>query len=114
MVIELLLNWECFKYIGCIVGEDLTNTAATYTERVISQFLTELDGLEVLNNVVVIGATNRPDIINPALLRPGRFDRFLYVPPPGRESRLQMIKIHTKKKHLAEDVDINRLADATD
>ncbi|HSA75891.1 MAG TPA: CDC48 family AAA ATPase [Candidatus Nitrosocosmicus sp.] len=84
------------------------------TERVISQFLTELDGLEVLTNVVVIGATNRPDIIDPALLRPGRFDRILYVPPPDRESRLQIIKIHTKKKHLAEDVDINRLADATD
>jgi transitional endoplasmic reticulum ATPase len=84
------------------------------TERVISQFLTELDGLEILTNVVVIGATNRPDIIDPALLRPGRFDRILYVPPPDRESRLQIIKIHTKKKHLAEDVDINRLADATD
>ena len=84
------------------------------TERVISQFLTELDGLEVLTNVVVIGATNRPDIIDPALLRPGRFDRILYVPPPDHESRLQIIKIHTKKKHLAEDIDINRLADATD
>jgi transitional endoplasmic reticulum ATPase len=84
------------------------------TERVISQFLTELDGLEILTNVIVIGATNRPDIIDPALLRPGRFDRILYVPPPDRESRLQIIKIHTKKKHLAEDVDINRLADDTD
>src|SRR5918995_526168 len=84
------------------------------TERVISQFLTELDGLEILTNVVVIGATNRPDIIDPALLRPGRFDRILYVPPPDRESRLQIIRIHTKKKHLAEDIDINRLADATD
>src|SRR5918994_3057787 len=84
------------------------------TERVISQFLTELDGLEILTNVVVIGATNRPDIIDPALLRPGRFDRILYVPPPDRDSRLQIIKIHTKKKHLAEDIDINRLADATD
>jgi transitional endoplasmic reticulum ATPase len=84
------------------------------TERVISQFLTELDGLEILTNVVVIGATNRPDIIDPALLRPGRFDRILYVPPPDRDSRLQIIKIHTKKKHLAKDIDINRLADATD
>ena len=70
------------------------------TERVISQFLTEMDGLEILTNVVVIGATNRPDIIDPALLRPGRFDRILYVPPPDRESRLQIIKIHTKKKPL--------------
>lgn len=84
------------------------------TERVISQFLTEMDGLEILTNVVVIGATNRPDIIDPALLRPGRFDRILYVPPPDRESRLQIIKIHTKKKPLAEDVNIEELADKTD
>jgi transitional endoplasmic reticulum ATPase len=84
------------------------------TERVISQFLTELDGLEILTNVVVIGATNRPDIIDAALLRPGRFDRILYVPPPDRESRLQIIKIHTKKKHLAEDVNIDQLADNTE
>ena len=84
------------------------------TERVISQFLTEMDGLEILTNVVVIGATNRPDIIDPALLRPGRFDRILYVPPPDRESRLQIIKIHTKKKPLDQDVNIEVLADKTD
>jgi transitional endoplasmic reticulum ATPase len=84
------------------------------TERVISQFLTEMDGLEILTNVVVIGATNRPDIIDPALLRPGRFDRILYVPPPDRESRLQILKIHTKKKPLAQDVNIEELADKTD
>ena len=84
------------------------------TERVISQFLTEMDGLEILTNVVVIGATNRPDIIDPALLRPGRFDRILYVPPPDRESRIQIIKIHTKKKPLAEDFNVEDLADKTD
>ncbi|MGN6708385.1 MAG: CDC48 family AAA ATPase, partial [Candidatus Nitrosocosmicus sp.] len=84
------------------------------TERVISQFLTEMDGLEILTNVVVIGATNRPDIIDPALLRPGRFDRILYVAPPDRDSRLQIIKIHTKKKPLAEDVNLERLADQTE
>ena len=84
------------------------------TERVISQFLTEMDGLEILTNVVVIGATNRPDIIDPALLRPGRFDRILYVSPPDRDSRLQIIKIHTKKKPLADDVRIEQLADKTD
>lgn len=80
------------------------------TERVISQMLTELDGLEILANVVVVAATNRPDIIDPALLRPGRFDRLLYVPPPDRESRLQIIKIHTKKKPLDKDVDVEKLA----
>jgi transitional endoplasmic reticulum ATPase len=84
------------------------------TERLISQLLTELDGLEILTNVVVIAATNRPDIIDPALLRPGRFDRLLYVPPPDRDSRLQIIRIHTKKKPLADDMDIDRLAGSTD
>jgi transitional endoplasmic reticulum ATPase len=84
------------------------------TERVISQFLTEMDGLEILTNVVVIAATNRPDIIDPALLRPGRFDRILYVSPPDRDSRLQILKIHTNKKPLEEDVNIEVLADKTD
>src|SRR5919202_1600480 len=84
------------------------------TERVISQFLTEMDGLEILTNVVVIGATNRPDIIDPALLRPGRFDRLLYVSPPDYESRIQILKIHTKKKPLADDVGLEQLADKTD
>ena len=84
------------------------------TERVISQLLTELDGLEILTNVIVIAATNRPDIIDVALLRPGRFDRLLYVPPPDGESRIEIIKIHTKKKPLAQDVKIEELADHTD
>ncbi|MDQ5842146.1 MAG: CDC48 family AAA ATPase [Thermoproteota archaeon] len=89
-------------------GADFGNSHVT--ERVISQMLTELDGLEVLTNVVVIAATNRPDIIDPALLRPGRFDRLLYVPPPDYESRKQIILIHTKKKPLAEDTNIDNLA----
>jgi transitional endoplasmic reticulum ATPase len=84
------------------------------TERLISQLLTELDGLEILTNVVVIAATNRPDIIDPALLRPGRFDRLLYVPPPDKDSRLQIIKIHTKKKPLAENISMDKLASETE
>ncbi|HEX5893156.1 MAG TPA: CDC48 family AAA ATPase, partial [Nitrososphaeraceae archaeon] len=84
------------------------------TERLISQLLTELDGLEILTNVVVIGATNRPDIVDAALLRPGRFDRLLYVPPPDRESRIQIIKIHIKKKPLDDSVAIEKLADQTE
>src|SRR5690349_20685606 len=84
------------------------------TERVISQLLTELDGLEILTNVIVIAATNRPDIIDPALLRPGRFDRLLYVPPPDRDSRVKIVKIHTRKKPLGEDVAVEQLADHTD
>jgi transitional endoplasmic reticulum ATPase len=84
------------------------------TERVISQLLTELDGLEVLSNVIIIAATNRPDIIDAALLRPGRFDRLLYVPPPDKEARIQILKIHTSKKPLAEDVKIDILANQTE
>jgi transitional endoplasmic reticulum ATPase len=98
--------------IAPIRGGDFGNSHVT--ERVISQLLTELDGLEVLTNVIVIAATNRPDIIDPALLRPGRFDRLLYVPPPNRDSRVQIIRIHTRKKPLAEDVIIEELADHTD
>jgi transitional endoplasmic reticulum ATPase len=98
--------------IAPIRGGDFGNSHVT--ERVISQLLTELDGLEVLTNVIVIAATNRPDIIDSALLRPGRFDRLLYVPPPNRDSRVQIIRIHTRKKPLAEDVIIEELADHTD
>jgi transitional endoplasmic reticulum ATPase len=84
------------------------------TERVISQFLTEMDGLEELRNVVIIAATNRPDIIDAALLRPGRFDRLLFVPPPDLEARKQIFKIHTQKTPLAEDVNLDDGARRTD
>src|SRR6058998_2134716 len=84
------------------------------TERVISQFLTEMDGLEELRNVVIIAATNRPDIIDSALLRPGRFDRLLYVSPPDLEARKQIFQIRTKKTPLAPDVKLDELAKMTD
>ncbi len=84
------------------------------TERVVSQMLTEIDGLQSLHNVVVIAATNRPDMIDPALLRPGRFDRLVKIPAPDLEGRKQIIKIHTAKKPLADDVDIDELARKTD
>jgi len=84
------------------------------TERVISQLLTEMDGIEELRGVVVIAATNRPDIVDPALLRPGRFDKLLYVPLPDLEARKEILKIHLRKKHLAEDVDIDDLAKRTE
>jgi transitional endoplasmic reticulum ATPase len=84
------------------------------TERVVSQVLTEMDGLEELKGVVVLGATNRPDIIDEALLRPGRFDRVLEVPPPDKAGRVEILKIHTKKKPLAKDVDLERLAEMTE
>ena len=76
--------------------------------------LTEMDGLESMNDVVVIAATNRPDMIDPALLRPGRFDKSIYIGPPDKESRKQIFGIHTKAKPLADDVDLDKLADATE
>jgi transitional endoplasmic reticulum ATPase len=84
------------------------------TERVISQILTELDGLEELKDVVVIGATNRLDIVDPALLRPGRFDKLLKVPIPDLEARKDILKIHLEKKPLADDVKIDELAEKTE
>ncbi len=80
------------------------------TERVISQLLTEIDGLVSLQNVVVLAATNRPDIIDPAVLRPGRFDRRVYVPPPDEEARVKILKIKTEKMPLDEKINIEVLA----
>jgi len=84
------------------------------TDRIVNQMLTELDGIEPLRGVVVIGATNRPDLLDPALLRPGRFDRLIYVPPPDLRARYEILKIHTRKVPLAEDVDLVELAKKTE
>ena len=84
------------------------------TENVVSQILTEIDGLEELHDVLIIGATNRLDIVDEALLRPGRFDRIIEVPNPDSKGREQIFKIHTKKKPLAEDVNISKLVELTD
>jgi transitional endoplasmic reticulum ATPase len=84
------------------------------TERVISQILTELDGLEELKEVVVIGATNRLDMVDPALLRPGRFDKLLNVPVPDLEARKEILKIHLKNKPLTKDVSVDQLAEKTE
>jgi len=80
------------------------------TERVVSQLLTEMDGLEPLHNVTVITASNRPDMIDPALLRPGRFDRLILVPLPDLEARKEILRIHIKGKPLADDVERDELA----
>jgi transitional endoplasmic reticulum ATPase len=82
-------------------------------ERVVSQLLTEMDGLEDLKGVVVIGATNRPDIVDEALLRPGRFDRLLEIPLPDNNARKEILKIHTSKKPLDQTVDLDRLVGLT-
>jgi transitional endoplasmic reticulum ATPase len=84
------------------------------TQRVVNQLLTEIDGLEELQDVAVIAATNRADIIDPALLRPGRFDRHVKVEDPDEEARLAIFKVHTEKIPLAKDVDLEKLAKITD
>ncbi|MDH3695829.1 MAG: CDC48 family AAA ATPase [Nitrosopumilus sp.] len=84
------------------------------TENVVSQILTEIDGLEELHNVLIIGATNRLDIVDEALLRPGRFDRIIEVPNPDAKGRKHIFEIHTKKKPLASEVNITKLVELTD
>jgi len=81
------------------------------TESVVNQLLTSIDGLESMEGVVIIGATNRPDIIDPGLLRPGRFDRLILIPAPDKRSRLEIFKIHTKNMPLAKDVSLDDLAE---
>jgi transitional endoplasmic reticulum ATPase len=82
-------------------------------ERIVSQLLTEMDGLEDLKGVVVIGATNRPDIIDEALLRPGRFDRLLEIPLPDNDAIREILKIHTEKKPVDKSVDLDKLVELT-
>ena len=84
------------------------------TERVVNTILAEMDGLEELQSVVVIGATNRPTLIDPALLRPGRFDELIYVPVPDQAGRKRILSIHTGKMPLADDVDLDVLAERTE
>ena len=84
------------------------------SERVVAQLLTEIDGIKSLDNVVVIAATNRPDMVDPALLRPGRLERVIYVPPPDYRARLAILAVHTRRVPLAPDVDLEDLARRTE
>lgn len=83
-------------------------------ERMVNILLSEMDGLEELKGVVVLGATNRPDLLDPALLRPGRFDEIVLVPPPDEKSRLEIFKVHTESMSLDSAVDIEKLAKKTE
>ena len=94
--------------------EDIEGAASDEVRRVITQFLAEMDGLEKTEGVVVIGATNKPEMIDEAFLRPGRFDRIIYIPPPDLEARKQIFRVHLRDKPVAEDVDINELARMTE
>ncbi len=84
------------------------------TERVVNQMLTEMDGLENLNDVVILAATNRPDMVDTALLRPGRFDRIILTPAPDEKTRLNIFKVHTKKMPLTNNVELKELAKKTE
>ena len=103
-----------FDEIDAIAPIRGTSTDSHVTERVISQFLTEMDGIEELKGVIVLAATNRMDIVDPALLRAGRFDFQLELPIPDAKARLEIFNIHTRGKPLAAGVDLKALADSTD
>jgi transitional endoplasmic reticulum ATPase len=97
------------EFDSLVPGRGMGYADSGVTERVISQLLTEMDGLVSLEDVVIIAATNRPDIVDPAILRPGRFDRLIYVPEPDDDSRLSIFKIYTKNMPLAKDVVLSQL-----
>ncbi len=102
-----------FDEIDALAGRRGMDQGTKVTERVLNQLLAEMDGLEDLNDVLVIGATNRPDMLDTALLRPGRFDKILLVNAPEEEGRLQILKIHTSRMPLAKDIDLSEFAKET-
>jgi len=103
-----------FDEIDSIAGKRGMEHGQKVTERVLNQLLAEMDGIEDLSNVIVIGATNRPDMLDSALLRPGRFDRILLTTAPTREGREEIFKIHTKNMPLAKDVKIKKIIERTE
>ncbi|MEM4253769.1 MAG: CDC48 family AAA ATPase [Candidatus Woesearchaeota archaeon] len=102
-----------FDEIDSLVPRRGSSSDSHVTERVVNQLLTEIDGLEDLHDIVIIGATNRPDMVDPALLRPGRFDRIILTPVPDKKARLEIFKVHTKGMPL-KNVDIDYLAEQTE
>ena len=103
-----------FDEIDAITGTRGYGDGSKSTERMVNQLLTEMDGLEDLNEVMIIAATNRPDLIDAALLRPGRFDRIIMATVPDKKAREEIFKVHTKGMKIAKDVDIIKLATKTE
>ncbi|MBU2615833.1 MAG: CDC48 family AAA ATPase [Nanoarchaeota archaeon] len=105
-----------FDEFESIAGKRFASESSGSQEniKVINQLLSEMDGLEDMKGIVVIGATNRPDMIDPAVLRPGRFDRFVLVDVPDEKSRLKILEVHTKKVPLEKDVNLKNLAKITE
>ncbi len=99
-----------FDEIDAIAGMRGRSSGSQVTEQVVSQLLTEMDGLEGLKDVILLAATNRPDMLDPALLRSGRFGRHIEFPLPDKDARVAIFKIHLKNKPLASNVDINQMA----
>jgi transitional endoplasmic reticulum ATPase len=99
-----------FDEIDAIAGMRGRFASSQVTEQVVSQLLTEMDGLEGLKDVILLAATNRPDMLDPALLRSGRFGRHVEIPLPDKNARVEIFKIHLKNKPLASDVDLNQMA----
>jgi len=90
------------------------NDSGRVNDKMVNQMLTEMDGLEALNDVVVIAATNRPDIVDPALLRQGRFDRIIYIPIPDTDARKSIFEIYLKEMPVAKGIDVGKLANLTE
>jgi transitional endoplasmic reticulum ATPase len=103
-----------FDEIDALAGKRGADHGNKVTERVLNQLLAEMDGIEETSDIVVVGATNRPDMLDSAILRPGRFDRILMSDAPDKKSREQILKIHTKNMPLANDINLNVLAEKTD
>jgi transitional endoplasmic reticulum ATPase len=95
-------------------ARDSDSNDSMVTERVVDTLLTEMDGLQEVKNVVVIAATNRPDMIDPALMRPGRFDKIIEISVPDAETREAIFKVHTKRMPLDKSIDLRKLAEATE
>jgi transitional endoplasmic reticulum ATPase len=103
-----------FDEIDAIMGARGQRDDTGVSQRIVNQFLAELDGMQALQGVLVIGATNRADMLDSAVLRPGRFDAVVFVPPPDRDARFEIFKVHTKNMPLHDDVDLERLADKSE
>ncbi len=103
-----------FDEIDAILSTRGRSDDSGVSQRIVNQFLAELDGMQTLQNVLVIGATNRADILDPAVLRPGRFDAVVFVPPPDLDARLEIFQVHTKNMPLGSNVDLTKLADLTE
>jgi transitional endoplasmic reticulum ATPase len=100
-----------FDEIDAIAARRSTSSSSRVIEQVVAQFLTEMDGLEELKDVILIAATNRPDILDPAILRSGRFGRHIEVPLPNKASRIKIFKIHLANRPIDNNIDIEKLAE---